>query len=130
VVDADGNIYVMAGNDHVSLNHDGNIRWRHPTQVPLDMAGGVTANGQVLVSMPWHAISSMGATNCWPPLWDFHMGQNLTTAPNISPAGIIYVANGFNLYALKPSNAASAAKSSWPLWQADAQHTGRVQKVN
>ncbi len=130
VVDADGNIFVMSGNDHASLSHDGSIRWRHPTQVPLDMAGGVTANGQVIVSMPWHAISSLGATNCWPPLWDFRMGQNLTTAPNISPAGIIYGVDGFNLFAVKPANASPPAKSSWPLWRADAQHTGRVQKVN
>jgi outer membrane protein assembly factor BamB len=130
VLDADGNIYVMAGNDQVSLHRDGSIRWRHPTQVPLDMAGGVTANGQVIVSMPWHAVSSMDATNCWPPLWDFRMNQNLTAAPNISLTGIIYAVNGFNLYALKPSNAAPPARSSWPLWRADAQHTGRVQKAN
>ena len=130
VLDADGNIYVMAGNDHVSLNVTGGIRWRHPTILPLDMAGGVTANGQVLVSQPWHAIISMDATNGWPPLWDFRMGQNLTTALNISPAGIIYGVDGFYLYALKAPNASPPAKSSWPLWRADAQHTGRGQKVN
>ena len=130
VLDADGNIYVMAANEHVSVSRDGSIRWRHPAILPLDMAGGVTANGQVLVSQPWHAIISLGATNGWPPMWDFRMGQNLTTAPNISPAGIIYAVNGFNLYAIKPANASPPAKSSWPLWRADAQHTGRIQKVN
>ena len=129
VLDADGNIYVMAGNDHVSLGRDGSIRWRHPTQVPLDMAGGVTANGQVIVSMPWHAVSSMGATNCWPPLWDFRMGQNLSTAPNICRDGTILACDGAYLYALSLAHASPPAKSSWPLWRADAQHTGRVQSV-
>jgi hypothetical protein len=47
----------------------------------------------------------------------------------VSPTGAIYFSAGGFLYAIRPMNEiAPPAKSSWPLWRADAQHTGRVQK--
>ena len=128
VLDADGNLYLMASKIHWSVSRDGQKRWWHPTEVPMDLAPAVSANGQVYVSMPWHGISSMGATNCWPPLWDFRMRFNLGSAPNISPQGIVYACDGANLFALNPTNAAPPAKSAWPMWRSNPQHNGRVQR--
>lgn len=130
VLDADGNLYLMASRDHLSVSRDGKLRWRHPVDVPLDMAPAVTANGQVFVSQPWHGIISLSTTNGWPPQWDFRMDFNLGSAPNLSAEGIVYACDGANLFALKPTNAAPPAKSAWPVWRGNPQHNGRAQKVN
>ena len=130
VLDADGNLYLTANRDQISVGPNGKLRWKHPTEVPMDMAPAVAANGQVYISMPWLGITGMGCTNFWPTAWDFQMSYNLASAPNISPQGIVYACDGAGLFALNPTKAAPPVKSAWPLWRANPQHTGRVQKVN
>jgi hypothetical protein len=45
----------------------------------------------------------------------------------IGDDGVIYVGDGRNLYSFAATNSASLAKSSWPMFRANARHTGRVQ---
>jgi outer membrane protein assembly factor BamB len=130
VLDADGNLYLMAGKKDFCLGADGKMRWWHPLELPMEMSPAVAANGQVYFSVPWLNISSLNATNCWPPVWNYQMTFNLNSSPNVSPQGIIYANDQAFLYALKPAASAPPAKSAWPLWRANAQHNGRVQKVN
>ena len=129
VIDADGNLFLAANKDHLSIRHDGKPRWQHPTEVAMDMSPAAAGNGQVYISMPWLAISSMGATNNWPPIWNFKMDYNLSSAPNISPDGTVFACDGTTLFAFKPANAAPPVKNAWSLWRADAQHTGRAPKL-
>ena len=62
--------------------------------------------------------------------WGFQMEFNLSSSPNMDPGGIIYACDSRYLYALKPAAMAPPAKSSWPMWRANPQHNGRVQKTD
>ena len=62
-------------------------------------------------------------------LWEFPVSFILRNSPNVSPLGTIYFSTGNYFYAIQPvKEVAAAAKSSWPLWRANPQHTGRVAK--
>ncbi len=63
------------------------------------------------------------------PVWQFHTPFNLTASPNINPQGVIYLNDGKHIFAVEPpTTPAPAATSSWPIWRANPQHTGRVQQ--
>jgi outer membrane protein assembly factor BamB len=130
VLDEDGNLYLAANRGQIAVSHGGKLIWSHPTEVALDMSWAVAANGMVYVSMPWLAVSAMDRKNPWPPAWYFKMGNNLASAPNVDAAGNIYVCDGNSLFIFTPTNAAPLVKSSWPMWRANPQHNGRVQKTN
>lgn len=49
------------------------------------------------------------------------------TSPTVGPDGTIYAALGTTLYAIS-SGTNGAARSSWPMYRHDAQHTGCAQK--
>ena len=126
VLDTSGNLYLAANRDMLALNPAGQMIWRHPTEVLLDLTWAVAGNGTVYTSRPWLAVSALNRTNHWPPLWIGGMSFNLASAPNVNPEGVIYTSDGYYLYAFRPVNAAPLEKSSWPMWQANPQHTGQV----
>jgi hypothetical protein len=92
----------------------------------MDLTWLVAANGTVYTSRPWLAICAMNRKNHWPPIWVGPMDFNLASALNVNPDGVIYACDGGYLYAFRPPNAAPLDKSSWPMWQANPQHTGRA----
>ena len=57
------------------------------------------------------------------------MPVNVSSSPVIGKDGMIYFASGRYLVALAPTNGVPLAKSSWPMFRANPQHTGRVQIV-
>ena len=62
-------------------------------------------------------------------LWHVETAGTVTTSPAIGSDGTIYVADGHFLHAINSTNGlAPPAKSSWPMFRANARHTGRVQK--
>jgi outer membrane protein assembly factor BamB len=125
VLDREGNLYLAASQSHISVTADGKLRWQHGTDVPMDMAELVSGNGRIYGSVPWlHLGSSDGAGNF---VFGFQLRFNLAAAPNLSRTGIIYACDGDDLYALQPTNFPVLEKSSWPMWRANPQHTGRVQ---
>ena len=129
VLGEDGSIYLTAGKKYIFINPEGKIVFQTPTEdVPIDMAAAVTANREVIFSIPWLRIGSFNLDHTWPPAWVFQMSFNLAGAPNVDPQGIIYASNGWNLMAVKPPHPAPPANSSWPLWRGNAQQTGRVAK--
>lgn len=127
VIDMAGNLYVAVTNSQVSLTPEGNTRWHFGIGTSVNHSAAVTAREEVFLSKPWRGS---GVVDAEPKtLWDFVSDGNLNCSPNISPAGQIYFTDGPDLYALQPpTNAVPPARSSWPMWRADAQHTGRVQK--
>ena len=59
------------------------------------------------------------------------MVANVAASPVIDGGGTIYACDGKFLYAINSTNGlAPPAKSSWPMFRANARHTGRVQSVN
>ncbi len=129
VLDAEENLYLSVNNIHTSVSRDGKIRWQHHGEFRMDTSAAVAANGQVYFSVPWLKIGSFDCRGQWPPLWLFQMNENLASSPNLDAQGIIHACDGDYLWALQPrTNAAPLVKSSWPMWRANPQHTGRVPK--
>lgn len=127
VIDTTGNIYFAVTNSQMSLTPEGKIHWRFGVDTSVSHSAAVTSRDEVFLSRPWLRSGVINAEA--KVLWNFISSANLNCSPNISPAGQIYFTDGPNLYALQPpTNAVPPAKSSWPMWRADAQHTGRVQK--
>ena len=128
VLDAAGNLYLAASKDHLSVAPDGKLRWTFGSDVPMDMAKLIAADGRIYGSVPW---LHLGVSDRNGKLaWGFKMENNLQSAPNLGCDGMIYGTDGIFLYALRPSNPAVLEKSSWPMWRANPQHNGRVQKGN
>jgi hypothetical protein len=61
-------------------------------------------------------------------MWNIDTRDFVAGAPNISSEGKIYAANHQYLLAIQPAAPKPSAKSSWPMWRANPQHTGRVEK--
>jgi hypothetical protein len=88
----------------------------------------IAADGRIYGSVPW---LHLGVSDRNGKLaWGFKMENNLQSAPNLGRDGMIYGTDGIFLYALRPSHPAVLEKSFWPMWRANPQHNGRVQKVN
>jgi len=61
-------------------------------------------------------------------IWEFETGDRVTSSPSIGTDGIIYIGSYDGLaYALK-TNCNSLAKSPWPMFRQNSQHTGWVMK--
>ena len=127
VLDADGNIY-LGGKDMLIVHPDGKIFSQHPTEITLEVSMAITANREMICSIPWLRVGSYNLDHPWPPSWAIGLGDNISTSPNVDAQGLIYVANYFGLFAIRPPNPAPPAASTWPLWRGDAQQTGRAPK--
>ncbi len=127
VLDAGGNLYFAVANEQYSLNSDGKVRWHFPNNSPIPNAMAALTDQRIFLTGPWSHSGLATADGNF--LWDFRVGNGFYGAANISPAGTIYITELHNLYAMQAlPQPALPAKSSWPLWRANAQHTGRVQK--
>ena len=61
-------------------------------------------------------------------LWEFKTGDDVNSSPAIGPDGTVYVGSwDKKLYAIK-TDSKGPAKSPWPMFGQNAQHTGRVMK--
>ena len=61
-------------------------------------------------------------------LWEFKTAGEVFSSPAIGPDGTVYVGSQDNkLYAIK-TDSKGPAKSPWPMFGQNAQHTGRVMK--
>jgi outer membrane protein assembly factor BamB len=129
VLDENGNLYLATNACILSVDQNGKERWYWCSPVFIDVASAVAANGEVYSSAPWGKLFAFqtGGTR----LWHVDTGGNLTASPTIGSDGTVYVTDGNYLRAINSTNSlAPPAKSSWPMFRADARHTGRVQSVN
>ena len=127
ILDTDGNLYLGVNKELWSFNTEGKARWHLGCGDAVTTSIAALTSGQLLITAPW-SNSGMATTDA-KFLWQFAVGYDFYTSANINPHGVIYIACQQRLLALQPlTNAAAPAKSSWPLWRADPQHTGRVQK--
>ena len=127
VLDANGNLYFAVNTEQFSLSPDGKVRWHYDNANPISTSPAALADDQILVVTRWSRSGMLStAANT---LWDLPSGYGFCGSPDVSPAGVIYVTDEHRIFAFQPlTNAAAPVRSSWPLWRADAQRTGRVQK--
>lgn len=128
VLDGQGNIYFAAATEQCSLDPDGKLRWHLKAYYnnPVSVSAAVLANDEIFLSNPWSSAGMAGLDGKL--LRQLPVAYGAFSSANVSPSGTIYVADGKEFFALQPTNAAPPAKSSWPLWRANPQHTGRVMK--
>jgi outer membrane protein assembly factor BamB len=129
VLDEKGNIYLSVNPWDFSIGPDGKIRWRWCSPVLIDASPAVAASVEVYFSAPWHKLWAFHPNGT--ELWSVDTAANLVASPVIGNGGTVYVSDGQFLRAINSTNGlAPPAKSSWPMFRADARHTGRVQSVN
>jgi outer membrane protein assembly factor BamB len=128
VLDADGNIYLSVNEQSFSAGSDGKKRWSIAAAFLVDTSPAVTADGTIYFSAPWHRLWAMKPDGTLK--WDADTGDNanLSGSPVIGADGIIYAPDGRVLNAVAAANSTPLAKSPWPMFRANPQHTGRVQK--
>jgi outer membrane protein assembly factor BamB len=129
VLDESGNLYLSGRTSCISVGSDGKIRWEKNAPVPLDETPAVAANGLIYFSVPWQILAAINPDGT--EQWRVTLPGTLANSPVIGSDGTVYVCDGSRLYAINSTNGlAPPAKSSWPMFRADARHTGRVQSVN
>jgi len=113
----------------LSVDRNGKKRWDCCSPVTINATPAVAGGGAVYFSAPWRSLFAF--QNDHTDLWHFSTDANITTSLVIDGSGTIYVCDGKFLYAINSANGlAPPAKSSWPMFRANARHTGRVQSEN
>ena len=126
-LDSAGNIYLSVNNHDVSVSPDGKVRWDWTTAQPIEESPAVTAADTVYFSWPWRRLYAIRTNQ--EIVWYSDLNWNLSASPVIGDRGAIYFPAGKCLYAINPaSSLPPPAKSSWPMFRANARHSGRVQK--
>jgi outer membrane protein assembly factor BamB len=127
VTDEQGNLLLAVNKERFSVSPDGKVRWHFGGNNPIDSSSVMLADGRIFTSGPWTPSGLMTPESNFQ--WAFHVGYGFYSSPNVSPSGVIYLPDEQYLYALMPAtNPAPMANSSWPMWRANPQHTGRVSK--
>jgi outer membrane protein assembly factor BamB len=126
VLDEKETIYLPVNNYTLAVSPAGQRLGFWPSAIPFEVPPAIVS-GRVYVSRPWRTLD--GITEDFQLVWVAdQLGGNLTAPPMVDGQGIIYACaeDGF-LYAFRPPGAPlPPAKSSWPLFRANARHTGRV----
>jgi len=124
VLDSHGTLYLGAHQSALAVGSDGKIMWQ------LDLGNWIQGTPAVTDSTVYfgcesHAITAL-STNGIVEWWSLLFNGDITASPTISKDGVVYIAVDSYLQALAPTNAAPPASSPWPMFRANAMHTGRV----
>jgi len=135
VVDEAGNVY-LAGI--VAAGNYGEYRVTpagqgHPVgglACTVEVAAAAVT-GRVYWSRPWRTLQAFDATHAdtgdAAVLWTAATEFNLSSSPVVGADGMVYFMGDSYLYAVSPVGPGlPPAKSSWPMFRANARHTGRV----
>jgi outer membrane protein assembly factor BamB len=128
---------ILGNSDEVCIGHsvglnsdvavvttNGAEHWHSGSAVPMDLSQVAVAD-HFYFSLPWRTMQSVTAVDH--RLWKVDLDENVTASLTLGPDGTIYAVCGMKLYAIRPPGPAlPPAKSSWPMFHANARHTGRV----
>ena len=99
--------------------------WHSGSAVPMDVSQ-VAVDDHFYFSLPWRTLQSVAAIDH--RLWKANLDDNITTSLTLGPDGTIYAVAFRKLYAIRPPGPAlPPANSTWPMFHANARHTGRVE---
>jgi outer membrane protein assembly factor BamB len=127
VLDSQGLIYLAVNNFNTAVTKGGTNLWARPSNLPIDASPTAVANETVYFSSPWHELLTLGSNGDFN--WQLRLDNFPKDSPIIAADGTIYLSAGRFLYAVTTTNSPPLAKSSWPMFRATPQHTGRVQIV-
>ncbi|HEY3762824.1 MAG TPA: PQQ-binding-like beta-propeller repeat protein [Verrucomicrobiae bacterium] len=89
-----------------------------------DTTPAVLANGDIYFF--WPPQMFVGVLPSQPIIEIIKPGDNISSSPVVTTNGVFYFTSGRDLVAVAPTNSAPLAKSSWPMFRGNPQHTGRV----
>jgi len=122
VLDETGRIYLSAGHTQC-FSPAGQFLWEWVADADLGISAAA-ARGQVYLSRTYNEIDSFTADRRL--LWTSQLTTSPTSSLVIGPDGTLYASCDRHLSALRPPNPVPPAGSSWPMFRANARHTGRV----
>jgi len=127
VLDAQGKIYLAVNSAKSCVSAAGEKIWDYGSPLLIDDSPAAAANGLIYFATAWGDLSAFNA-QC-DVVWSAFIGTGIdpNSSTVIGDSGLIYVGDGRTLYCYAATNSAKPAKSSWPMFRANARHTGRIQ---
>ena len=131
VLDEKGNIYLAVNGVNVSISPDGKKRWDKVFPILIDASPAVAASGLIYFAAPWRNLQAVQPDGH--QRWLMNVDTNVSNpgivaSPAIGKDGTVYIAEADWLVAINSTHRlAPPAKSSWPMFRANARHTGRVE---
>ncbi len=131
VVDVAGNIYLAGVLKAGSFD-----KYRVTPAGEGNLVGGLsclvegaaaTVPGQVYWPQPWRAVEACADGPGEDVRWTVRTESNVSSSLTVGADGLVYFMGERYLYAVQPlPRGLPPAKSSWPMFRANARHTGRV----
>jgi outer membrane protein assembly factor BamB len=130
VLDDLGNIYLGVNNSRIAVTAGGGKYLDYPTPLLIGHSPAAAASGLVYFASAWGDLSAFNPQRQL--VWSVIIGTGVipNSSTVIGANGLIYVGDGRNLYCFATTNGAPPAKSPWPMFRANARHTGRAQNGN
>jgi len=129
VIGEDGTIYVgmnSPGNMLYAINPYGTEKWSIEIG-PIKSTPAVGKDGTIFVGISDINDRIAARKPTGELKWFFFTGATIYSSPVIGVDGTVYVGSGDgNLYAIK-TDCGGLAESSWPMYQQNPLHTGRVE---
>ena len=124
VIDADGNLCLGLNDRTLVVSSEGRKLWHTGSPVPIDVSA-VALPGCFDYSVPWLMV--WGVTAPDHRLWSVELKANLSASLVIDQHGMAYACAGGYLYCIRPAGESlPLPKGFWPMFRANARHTGRV----
>jgi len=118
--------FLSAYATDIAISPDGKKFWGINSSVPVDATPAVAASGVIYFITSWEALTGIQQNGL--PQWQVGTRGNNTASSAIGDDETIYVRDNLFLCAINSTNGlAPLAKSSWPMFRANPQHTGRMQ---
>ena len=129
VLDEEGDVCIGNNVSTLVVSSDGKLRWSYGSAVPMEVSPAVVA-GRFYFSAPWWTLRAMwseAAPSVERQIWKTDLSLNISASLVVGDDGTVYACAERFLYAIQPPGAlVPPAKSPWPMFRANARHTGRV----
>jgi len=124
VLDEQNNLYIPGTTSEIRINQAGQGLNVSGISVPVEVSA-VAVAGRIYWSRPWRSLEAYLADGT--VLWRADTEANLSSSPVVGLDGMIYFMGDRFLYAVQTVGPGlPPARSSWPMFRGNAQHTGRV----
>ncbi len=124
VLDTQGTIYLGANQFAMAVSADGKKKWEQDLSDWIEGSPVVTDSQIYFASRArWVKAFTPDGTVSWTDV----SIMEVTASPTLAKDGTLYFTCIGYFNAIVPTNAAPLAKSSWPLFRANTEHTGRVE---
>jgi outer membrane protein assembly factor BamB len=131
IIGPEGNLYLGVNSNYCAFASDGKKLWSFTIwqYFPSDFVrstGAIGADGVNYFGSDDQRFWAIEPGGQWK--WHTWLAARMTSAPILGADGTAYVLNrGYRFFMVQ--GAAPLAKTPWPMFRADPQHTGRVQIV-